>query len=101
MDNAARIYCFQLDDDDQVRWPQSFVGRHGSVVKGCHDLAAVLTFTTLAQANDFHMQSRGVFAGRILRLRCYLVERDDLPFIASHVSKPQTSRGGGAMTAMG
>ena len=57
MDNAARIYCFQLDDDDQVRWPQSFVGRHGSVVKGCHDLAAVLTFTTLAQANDFHMQS--------------------------------------------
>jgi hypothetical protein len=76
MHSRDPIYCFRIDGDDRAGSPESFVGRNGCVVHGCHDPAAVLMFSTLAQANDFHMRSRGVFAGRILRLHCYLAESD-------------------------
>jgi hypothetical protein len=76
MNNTRPVYCFRIDGDDRAGSPESFVGRNGCVVQGCHYPAAVLMFSTLAQANDFHMQSRGVFAGRILRLHCYPAEWD-------------------------
>ena len=76
MHSRDPIYCFRIDGDDRAGSPESFVGRNGCVVHGCHDPAAVLMFSTLAQANDFNIQSRGVFAGRILRLHCYLAEWD-------------------------
>jgi hypothetical protein len=77
MNDRLRVYCFRIDGDDPAGSPELFVGRNGAAVQGCSDPAAVLTFSTLAQANDFHMQSRGVFAGRVLHLQCYRAELDD------------------------
>ena len=75
--SAAPIYYFGIDGDESAGRLTRFVGRNGGAVRGCHDLAALLTFSRLSQANDFHIQNRGVFEGRILRLQCYRAERDE------------------------
>ena len=74
---AAPIYYFGIDGDEFAGRVTRFVGRNGSVVRGCHDLAALLTFTRLSQANDFHIQNSGVFEGSILRLQCYRAKRPE------------------------